>query len=452
VFHASGSNPRRPGRCGFVWRSHHEGNALKILSPLLRLARPGSITRRAGIVLAGSGASKAISFITMWLMVQCFAPDDFGRFSAIDTVNGFCSGAIATGLNWWLIRSVARGGNSGAARRAARKVLAIEATYGLVAGTALLLGAPLVASWFFSKPELAPFIRLSAIGVISYILVAYRSSLYQASRMFARDAVFNVVNSGLFLAAAVLAILILNRGLLTVGALYVAIPVLVSGAALLLPRFSASGAQEEEKEQIAAPADKGYSWLVFYSLSLWLMSQVHMLVMTRTRSLEELGAYSLALKVYLVSLMLTNAINVVLLPEFSACRTRAELRSRYRKTFGLTALGALAVAAAIPFVGIILGAIAGDRYAAAAPVLRILLVGTALSTLLSPPANVLFAEARFRTLALIGASMAVLNVAGQAILIPRFGAVAAAGVQVGSFLLMNGAFTILAARLLSRPD
>jgi O-antigen/teichoic acid export membrane protein len=403
-------------------------------------------------VLAGSGASKAISFVSMWLLVQCFAPDDFGRFSAIDTVNGFCSGAITTGLNWWLIRNVARGSNSASARKAARTVFAIEASYGLVVGLVLLLAAPLVASWFFSKPELTPFIRMSAVGVISYILVAYRSSMYQASRMFKRDAVFNVVNSGLFLAAAIASIILLGRGLQTVGALYVTIPLLVSGAALVLPRFSAGPLRREETDPIPETGDKGYSWLVFYSLSLWLASQVHMLVMTRTRSLEELGAYSLALKIYLVSLMITNAINVVLLPEFSACRSRAELKAHYRRTFRLSAIGAGAIAVTIPFVGLLLDAIAGDRYSEAVPALRILLVGTAISTLLSPPANVLFAEGRYRTLALIGALAALLNAAGQFVFTPRFGAVAAAGVQVGSFLLMNGAFSLIAAGLLARSD
>jgi O-antigen/teichoic acid export membrane protein len=410
------------------------------------------MTRRTGIVLLGSGAAKALSFVTMWLLVQCFAPDDFGRFSAIDTVNGFCSGAIATGLNWWLIRNVARGSSGTAARRAARTVFAIEAAYGLLVGATLLLGASFVAEKLFSKPELTPFIRLSAIGVISYILVAYRSALYQAHRLFARDAVFNTVNSGLFLAAAILVVVILGRDLLPVAALYVTIPILVSGAALVLPRFKADSGEGDAGGPPSGAADRGYAWLVAYSMALWLSSQAHMLVMTSARSLEELGAYSLAVKIYLVSLMLTNAVNVVLLPEFSACRTRAELRIRYARTFKLTAIAAAAVVLFIPFVGAILDLIAGSRYAPAAPTLRILLAGTAFSTLLSPAANVLFAEARYRELASIGITMALVNAAGQMILTPRFGAPAAAAVQVGSFLLMNGAFTFLASRLLSRPD
>lgn len=408
--------------------------------------------RRTGVVLTGSVAAKLLSFATMWVLVQCFAPDDYGRLSAIDTVNGFCSGAIATGLNWWLIRSVARTGRKGAAGRAARKVLAIEAAYGIVVGAALLAGAPFIASRFFSKPELTPFVRLSALGVISYILVAYRSSLYQARRMFARDAIFNVVNSGLFLAAAILAAVIFARGILTVAAFYVAVPLLVSGAALIVPRFSARIDEAGEEHGQDEAGDKGYTWLVLYSMSLWLISQVHMLVMTGARSLEELGTYSLALKVYLVSLMLTNAVNVVLLPEFSSCRSRGELRAKYRRTLRFTAIGAAAVLLFIPLVGIILHAIAGDRYSAAVPVLRIMLVGTAFSTLLSPPANVLFAEARFRALAYTGLAVTGLNVAGQLVLTPRFGGPAAAWVQVGSFLLMNGIFTLLAARLLARSD
>ena len=437
----------------FVQHYSKGGTYLRTPGFISRLIRPGSISRRTGTVLAGSVISKALSFATMWLMVQYFAPEEFGCFSVIDTVNGFCSGAVANGLNWWLVRSVARGSGSSAAKKAARTIFVIEMIYGLAVGAALLIGAPFVAGWFFSKPELVPFVRLSAVGVISYILVAYRSSLYHAFKLFFKDAVFNVVNSGLFFIAALVVIRVLRRGVLLLGTLYVVIPVVVSGIALLMPAF-ASRLKTHEEDDIHAETlpDRGYSWLLLYSISLWLASQVHLLVMTRTRSLEELGAYALAMKIYLVSLMLTNAINVVLLPEFSACRSRAEMRSRYGRIFKFTALGAAVIAAFIPLAGIILGVIAGNRYIEATPILRILLVGTAISTLLSPPVNVLFAEGRYRTIAIAGASMALVNTAGQILLTPRYGATVAAWVLVGSFLLMNGTFSILASKLLSQPD
>ncbi|NMC34340.1 MAG: oligosaccharide flippase family protein [Veillonellaceae bacterium] len=405
------------------------------------------LLRKILTVFTGSSLTKLISFFSIWLIVQNYDPYEFGLFSVIDTLNGFFAGVIVTWLNWLLIQRSAKAVEKEQALGVSARILKLELLYAGGVGLLLLAAAGPIASLVFGKPELEPFVRISSIGMIGYTAVAGRSAVYQAAKSFHKDALFNIINSAAFLIAVVMLTIVLRGSSISAIALfYVSIPCLVSGYAL-----SASGVlagRGRVIERSSARFDPGQGWLLSYSLFLWIAAQVHLLVLTGARPLAELGAYAFASKIYLLALMVMNYVKTVLLPEFSACRTRELLRRKLITVVKLVSVVALVFIAAIPFAGVITDLIAGGRYADSAPVLRILLLGAAFSTALAPFAAVLFAEGRFKALAFSGLIMMLGNTLLQLLLTPRYGIISAAWILVGTNLAMNSVFMVLTSRIL----
>jgi O-antigen/teichoic acid export membrane protein len=422
---------------------------------ILRQLLPGHgdpVFRKVLVVLAGSAGSRAISFVTMCLLVRSFAPEQYGLLSTVDTINGFCAGIIATGLNWWMVRTVSLDGISRHAKGIRTSLLG-QLGWSLACGIALVLGSRFVANSILRKPETEPFVILSAVGVLGYVLVAYRSALYQALKLFRRDSMFNVLNSAAFLASlAVLVFFVKATSVIPVALAYVAVPIAVSSVALVLSPGRRVGQEPvsmpvESRGTTGSDSRRGIQWLLIYSLALWLSAQVHMIVLTRCRPLSEVGSYALALKIYLMSLMVTNAVNVVLLPQFSSSVHSGRLALEMRRMLRATGILAAFIVAMIPVATWLLVPLAGQEYGPATGPLRVFLLGTALSAVFSPPVNALFALGKFRVLALGGLAMVSGSTALHLILIPRYGAMAAALVQVGSFFAMNFFYSWVASRL-----
>ena len=74
--------------------------------------------------------------------------------------------------------------------------------------------------------------------------------------------------------------------------------------------------------------------------------------------------------------------------------------------------------------------------------LQILIFGSAMSTLLSPPVNVLFALDKFKLIAMGGLFFIVVNTIGHLVLTSQYGGTGAAVVQVLSHLALNCCFAL----------
>jgi len=160
------------------------------------------------------------------------------------------------------------------------------------------------------------------------------------------------------------------------------------------------------------------------------------------------GLYGFACKIYGISLMIMFSIKTVLLPTFSGIKERNELKTSFKKTLKATAGISVCFLISIPFLGFFVHTFAGERYSGAGTMLQILIFGTATSTLLSPPVNVLFALDKFKLIAIGGLIFVTINTAGQLALTPIYGGLGAASIQVLSHLVLNSYFTFNVYRLL----
>ncbi|MEJ7810896.1 MAG: oligosaccharide flippase family protein [Gemmatimonadaceae bacterium] len=433
---------------------------ITIASSRHALLRSG-LFRSVATVFGGMASSGAIGFITTLVVVRHLRPADYGVFAVLDTVVGISGGLLVTGFNWSMIRSVAATrGEPGHGWLIARRVLTVEVVYALFAGAALFLAADVIATRLLHHASLAPYVRLCSIGVLGSILYEYRRALFQAFKEWKLDAAFGVAQSTLYL-GIVAALLV--AGALRIRPLavaYIAVPLLFSVLALVTVRKRLAAVSDAGPGAAAGatqPASlagmgsmggmaRSYGWLLCYTLCLWLVTQVHMLVVTRHSPLAEIGVYGFAYKLYGISLMLMSAVRVVLLPTFSELSDRAVLARSFWRAFRATTAISVLWLLSIPFIGLFVGIFAGGRYAAATPILQVFMVGAATSTMLSPAAMALVALEEFVALAMGSVVVAALNIAGHLLITPRYGGVGAAGVQVLTHLVLNAYFLLCVYR------
>jgi O-antigen/teichoic acid export membrane protein len=407
---------------------------------------PSSVLGSIATVIGGTGAAVAIGFVTTLVLVRNLPPAEYGVLAVLDMIVGVSAGLLATGLNLSMIRSMSalrhdpRGASS-----VARRVLKLQAAYGMLVAAALFLTADFLATRVLHHPELGTYLRLSSLAVLGYIGFEYRRAIFQALKAFRIDAVFSVTQAALYLLIVVILLTVHQLHIRSVAVAYVSVPLIVSLFALaFLWKRLAIAAPPRQATRPTAVAGSG--WLICYTLCLYLIGQIHMLTVTRYFPLGHVGLYAFAFKIYGISLLFMNAVKVVLLPTFSEISSRQRLKRAFGRALRGTALASVLWLASIPFVGFFVGAFAGGRFDGATPMLQILMVGAAASTLLSPAAGAVIALERYRVLALGGLAVLAANAVGHALVTTRAGGTGAAAVQVASHLALNSYFLLEACR------
>jgi O-antigen/teichoic acid export membrane protein len=389
-------------------------------------------------VFAGSSISRVIGFFTAWFLVRHLTPQDYGIFSVLDTVSGISAGLLTSGLNWAMLKSIAASqDNLEHAWYVARKVLKIELVYGIILATGIFVGADALAQHLFRKPELSFYLRLCSIGAIGTILLGFRSGIYQGFKYFRQDALFAVLQASVYLAVV---IVLLFCGLLNIRHLavfYIVVPLLVSLYAVALLKNEFKKGKHVTISKFFRTMSRDYIWLLVYSLCLWFAVQINLLALTRYFPMKEVGLYGFAFKIYGIALMLTNSINVVLLPTFAGITDRQALREIFLRVLKGTTGVSLGFLVTIPFLGLFIKFFAGPHYLGATGMLQILMFGAATSTILSPPVNVLFALNKYKFIAVGGILLAIVSAIGNLTLTKNYGGIGAASVQTLSFFILN---------------
>jgi len=171
---------------------------------------------------------------------------------------------------------------------------------------------------------------------------------------------------------------------------------------------------------------------------VWQKSEVFFL--ERYSTFSEVAVYSLSYGVVYMLMQFPISIANVLLPIFSQAQgfDKGEVLTRgyYCSTKYMALLIFPTCILAIVLAPWLIDLLYGADYAASVPVLRILLVGGAISVLCRPGSTVLYSSEKQHVFLVTAAVMAVLNILADLVLIPRYGAIGAgyanAMVQISS--------------------
>jgi O-antigen/teichoic acid export membrane protein len=165
-----------------------------------------------------------------------------------------------------------------------------------------------------------------------------------------------------------------------------------------------------------------------------------------------LGLYAASYRIAVLNVFTLNSVIVVAAPMFAASNANNDMRSLRRLLFNSTLCSALI---SLPLFGLMyvfpghLLSLFGQEFDSGSALLRILALGQYAAAATGPAGTLLLMMGRERTYAKLTATMAVVNVLGNAVAIPYWGAIGAASVTTATLATWRLSMAVLAWRHLS---
>lgn len=407
--------------------------------------------------LGGSSAFNGIlGAVVAALLARTLGVAEYGIYTLSISLIVLLTDVADFGFNSSVIRfgseSIAEGN-----REKLKAVVAIVTRWKLIAGAVVLLTAVLflnaIVGYVFHHVDerIASYFRLSLIGVALGILAGVFVPIYQAHKNFRSYAlIFSTrgLTKLVLILAAVLALAQSSISLL----IWIEI-VSILAYLILLYRFApfkefALGIRDRVLERRMLGFNK---WISLYQAIALVGARLDLAFVGGLSDAHALGLYGAASKVSGLMTVAASSYMTVLLPDMSAALSSESFRRKQRNAFavvGFIAVGlAFVMLIADPLVRILFGA----EFAAAASVLRILCVGLLLSVAAYPINASLFALNKSAVFPLMSAASVPAFVAGNLLLVPRFGADGAAmayAFSAGVGLLVPATYYFFARRSL----
>lgn len=171
-----------------------------------------------------------------------------------------------------------------------------------------------------------------------------------------------------------------------------------------------------------------------------VMTKSDVLMLAPLASLEAVGHYGAALRLSFLQTMPVTLASAVLVPRFSDAIARGQMADLTRLYFaamaGALVLSGLSGAGLILFGPPLLSVVFGESYVAAAPALAVLALGQIAAAAGVVSGGCLVAGGRTRCFALVTLFALAVNLAANAVLIPRLGATGAAAATAMSAALL----------------
>lgn len=331
----------------------------------------GAAAALAGRWMAGGGwafltlgLGLGLGFIRTLVVARVLGPRELGVMAIALLVLGTVDSVTSTGVETALVT------DAGEVEDDLDAAFTLQALRGLLVAALVFAAAP-AAAWGLGNAQAAPVIRALAVvallrGVVSPGIPA-RVRRMEFARLFWWSVPEAVVGFGVAVGAALVLRDVWALVIAGVGAQLVATAASYA-AAPRRPRFTLRGARRL----------LGYGrWVSGTRTLTWLSLNVDNAVVARLLGTGVLGVYALAFRIgELAVVSLTRAVAQVALPALSRVQGQpARLAATYRSMLRLVLLVNCAFSGAVLlFAGPLVGWTLGAEWAAAVPVLRILVV------------------------------------------------------------------------------
>ena len=379
-------------------------------------------TKDVGWSLAGTAFQTAAGVVTTVLLARTLGPTGFGLLSVIMALVFVVSGLADIGFTASIIRL---GSPEIMQGRDIRHLHTVFLLLRVAASAALGVVVTLAGHWLLPALQLPPrFAWLAGVAAAAGVAMAVGSHFVTILQVARHQRGIAMVRSGAsalrLLAYGTLA---LARGLSLSSAILVAL--LAIPLEMALAALAAHRTLPLWPPVLRLPP---HDWL---ALSAWaavpamvgpLIGQTDTLLLAGMSSAAETGLWNAAARIAGMVTLASGALFAVAFPYATGVTERGALE-RYLRLAGLAWAGLGAVCGAGIIVAPWVTALFfGGAYAAAVPVLRWLLAanGLAVGVLLLAP--VAYRLGRERLVAGMAATQAVVNLGGDILLIPRFGA------------------------------
>lgn len=390
---------------------------------------------RSAWLLALKLLSSVLALIFHYLLAKQLEAAEFGLFSLAASCLLFSSALAKQGLEPCIVRIAAQCGASGKLTPAQCEfalgglylfVLVYSGIMAFIIAAGLYLFADFIALGVFNKPALSELMPLTAALTLIQTWLAMNSSMLRGRSQAALSMLFTGATTFSFVLvifyfsppnSALLAIQQLTMAAALACALSFAITLLKLKPLTSLTQFKATSILSSN------------TWLFFVAMAALTTQQMSVLVLGRYASLEQIGVFSIAMKVSMLLSYPLIAMNAYTAPQYArlgaeeAFTALKHLANNANKI--LLIVGSMGAAVLFVFAEHIVGFF-GPAYSSAAEIMRILLIGQWVNLATGSVVSILvmngYEKLHSRNILVI----MLINVVGLLVLVPIYGVVAAA--------------------------
>ena len=421
------------------------------------VAEAGNVAKGSGIAMSGQLLNRGLRLVNTWQLTRALSVSNFGLYTSVTTVVSILASLAPMGLNSAIILFGSR--FQGAGERDKLKGALLACLGGAFASGALASLVYLAVSWIWpwsaDKAELGALMPYGALSIAAWAVLLVAISVLRVARdAAAQTSVFNITLPVLLVGLSVAAT---GLGFGVKGALiaFGIAHLLTFGEAMVRVYRHYGGLFRDRTIKASLDAGELLRFSIPESLSsmLFRLTQwMDLLQLTIQSTPDQVGIYRVASSLALLGSVPAAALNTI----FNS--TAAELlylnkREQLEHVLRLVTRWSAAFGAAV-YVGLILGqdivyAIYSDEYSAGASSLIALSIGQLVYTTCMPATTLIPMAGLARLNLMNGAAATLLNLALNAVLIPRFGSLGASFATMITLILWSVWRVVQVKRLLN---
>ncbi|MBN2054348.1 oligosaccharide flippase family protein, partial [bacterium] len=396
-----------------------------------------------GLVSSGRIAIAGSAFIITLILIKHFNPEQYGTLVTVTTFMALLPMFMDFGTTFSIVRFGALFGSAGDNTSMAlifKGIFWLRIIIGLLIVAAGLACAGWISTVFFHDDGAAAWVSWAFLGSFAMAMVLFVQAILQTHERFIAYSMLNMCEGLGKLACIAAAVYLFATGVSGVVMVYVLVPpvLFIIGAVVIKWSFLTTSRRPGDP-QVLRRLFHYSKWIIVANICMIVFSNMDILMLAAMRGTTETGLYGGAFKLAAVVQVLTSSITVVLMPKVAKLRTKERLtRFLLRSSMYLTGLILLMVPGVLAGRQILL-TVAGAEYIAAVPIFRLLYLDNLLTFLLVPLLLWIFAINRPVIYAVVGIAELLLNLVGNMICIPAFGALGAAWVTLLARLVSGGA-------------
>lgn len=407
-----------------------------------QLARRGGLAQVL-LLSTGNAVGMVISAIALILYSRHLGPAEFGIFSVAFAFMQIIVRVADFGTNMAAERAIARVSHLDQSQSDSliRTTLGLKIASFVLVGTISWLLAPWITHSLLHLDNIA-LIHSAIVLALGTIMFEYSTLVSQATHRFVLVAHITIAQG---IGKLVFSLILMWQGVLTAASglwIYGLMPGV--GAVIAFRSAPIALSLPTHWRQNLAQILSVAKWTGVAALALTIADNLDVLMVQSLMSSFDAGIWSGAVRIAAFANLIGWSLGSVLNVRVARYHTKVHLSSYLGKAWKLSLAVFLGLVALIPLSSLAINLTIGSSYTVATAPLQILLISTALYGATAPFAALFYAFDRPQYYAIAGLLQTILLIAGDYLLIPRYGLEGSAWVRVGIRLILF-IFTILYA-------
>lgn len=392
---------------------------------------------------------KAVSFVLLPVWTIYLTPKDYGIMGTLTAYSGVLTMLLLFGVNDAVMRHYFdfKHDHETQRRYVSANFWFMAVVPGIILATLILFGRPL---WEHTTSEKIPFHPLVVLMLISvYCGVLYRLpyTLFQAQQKVKKCITLDLVGFVISMAICLILVVGLKKGVygMILGGCVAQILIVFIATSLLLREWFVP---KMEWGHISRSLSYGLPF-VPHMLAGWVLAFVDRVMLAKMVPLDEVGRYTLAINLGMVMLLIVTSIKDAYEPYYyNLLSTDAHPDRKIIRIFSMyaTAVGLLALFGSLFAVELIM-LLTPARYHGSAKYVAPVILGYLFLGYYFNVGKPVFYYKKTKLLPLLTGIAAVCNITLNYLLIPRFGAIAAAWNTYACYAIMLTVYYIMAQRI-----